>query len=47
MDSARLVTRHQAWLFFPLLTFEAVNLYLAGIRSLARPGCTTGGPRSR
>ena len=33
-----LVTRHQAWLFFPLLTFEAVNLYLAGLRSLARPG---------
>ena len=32
------VTRHQAWLFFPLLTFEAVNLYLAGLRSLARPG---------
>jgi fatty acid desaturase len=35
---AALVTRNQAWLFFPLLTFEAVNLYLAGLRSLARPG---------
>ncbi|KRF28889.1 acyl-CoA desaturase [Phycicoccus sp. Soil802] len=35
---AALVTRHQAWLFFPMLTFEAVNLYIAGIRSLARPG---------
>jgi fatty acid desaturase len=35
---AALVTRHQAWLFFPLLTFEAVNLYVAGLRSLLRPG---------
>lgn len=35
---AALVTRHQAWLFFPLLAFEAVNLYVAGIRSLVRPG---------
>ena len=35
---AAMVTRHQAWLFFPMLTFEAVNLYVAGIRSLARPG---------
>ena len=32
------VTRHQAWLFFPLLTLEAGNLYLAGLRGLARPG---------
>jgi fatty acid desaturase len=32
------VTRHQAWLFLPLLTFEAVNLYVAGIVALARPG---------
>lgn len=35
---AATVTRHQAWLFFPLLTFEAVNLWVAGLRSLARPG---------
>jgi fatty acid desaturase len=32
------VTRHQAWLFFPMLTFEAANLYIAGIRSAARRG---------
>jgi fatty acid desaturase len=32
------VTRHQAWLFFPLLTFEATNLYVAGIRTAARRG---------
>ncbi len=35
---AATVTRYQAWLFFPLLTFEAANLYLAGIRTLVRPG---------
>ena len=35
---ARVVTRHQAWLFIPLLAFEAANLYLAGIRALVRPG---------
>jgi fatty acid desaturase len=35
---AAMVTRYQAWLFFPLLTFEAVNLYLAGIRTMLRPG---------
>jgi fatty acid desaturase len=30
-------TRHQAWLFFPFLTLEAVNLHVASVRSLARP----------
>ena len=35
---AATVTRYQAWLFFPLLTFEAANLYLAGIRTMVRPG---------
>ena len=35
---AATVTRYQAWLFFPLLMFEAANLYLAGIRTLVRPG---------
>ncbi|MEO6411767.1 MAG: acyl-CoA desaturase [Pedococcus sp.] len=35
---AATVTRYQAWLFFPLLTFEAVNLYFAGIRTMVRPG---------
>ena len=23
------MTRHQAWLFFPLLTFEGINLHVA------------------
>jgi fatty acid desaturase len=32
------VTRHQAWLFFPMLLLESANLYAAGIRALARPG---------
>ncbi|TPG17022.1 fatty acid desaturase family protein [Pedococcus bigeumensis] len=35
---AATVTRYQAWFFFPLLTFEAVNLYFAGIRTMVRPG---------
>lgn len=34
----RLVTRHQAWLFFPLLLLEAGNLYVAGIRALVGRG---------
>jgi fatty acid desaturase len=33
----RAVTRRQAWLFFPLLTLEGVNLRVAGLLSL-RPG---------
>ncbi|WP_230208944.1 acyl-CoA desaturase [Nostocoides sp. HKS02] len=32
------VTRNQAWLFFPMLLLESANLYVAGIRALARPG---------
>jgi fatty acid desaturase len=28
------LTRHQGWLFFPLLTFEGVSLHVAGLRSL-------------
>lgn len=35
---AATVTRYQAWLFFPMLTFEAANLYVAGLRTLVRPG---------
>ena len=31
-------TRHQAWLFFPFLTLEAIQLHVAGVRSLARAG---------
>jgi fatty acid desaturase len=30
----RLVARHQAWLFFPLLTLEGINLHVASLRSL-------------
>jgi fatty acid desaturase len=32
------LTRHQAWLFFPLLLLEALNLHVASIRALIRPG---------
>ena len=28
------VTRHQAWLFFPLLTLEALNLRLSSVLAL-------------
>lgn len=31
-------TRHQAVLFFPMLTLEAVNLRVSSARALARPG---------
>ncbi|HET7356422.1 MAG TPA: acyl-CoA desaturase [Nocardioidaceae bacterium] len=32
------LTRHQAWLFFPLLTLEAMNLHVSSARALMRPG---------
>ena len=32
------VTRHQAWLFLPLLTLEGMNLQLSSARALMRPG---------
>ncbi len=32
------MTRHQAWLFFPLLTLEAMNLHVSSVRALLRPG---------
>jgi fatty acid desaturase len=32
------VTRHQAWLFFPLLLGEAVNLHVSSVRRLCLPG---------
>ena len=35
---AATVTRYQAWLFLPLLLFEAVNLQVASLRALARRG---------
>lgn len=31
---SRFVTRHQAWLFFPLLTLEGVSLHVAGVQAL-------------
>ena len=37
------VTRNQAWLFFPMLLLESVNLYVAGLRALLRPAA----PRPR
>ena len=31
-------TRHQAWLFVPMLTLEALNLHLASVLAVLRPG---------
>jgi fatty acid desaturase len=31
---ARMIARRQAWLFFPLLTLEGINLHVASVRSL-------------
>lgn len=31
---SRFITRYQAWLFFPLLTLEGINLHVASIQSL-------------
>jgi fatty acid desaturase len=33
--------RHQGWLFFPLLTLEGLNLHVASIRILLRPGAVS------
>jgi fatty acid desaturase len=33
----RFITAHQAWLFFPLLTLEGLNLHVASVRELLRP----------
>ena len=44
----RAITRRQAWLFFPLLTLEGLNLHVASVRSLL-PGAersSRGGRRS-
>jgi hypothetical protein len=35
------LTRYQAWLFFPLLTLEAMNLHVSSARALMRPGRAT------
>jgi fatty acid desaturase len=32
------VTRHQAWLFGPMLTLEGLNLHASSVRALLRPG---------
>jgi fatty acid desaturase len=32
------LTRHQAWLFFPLLLLEALNLHVSSIQALAKSG---------
>ncbi|MGH3480287.1 MAG: fatty acid desaturase family protein [Nocardioidaceae bacterium] len=36
--AAAWLTRHQAWLFFPLLLLEAINLHVSSVRALLRPG---------
>jgi fatty acid desaturase len=36
--AAAWLTRHQAWLFFPLLLLEALSLQVSSIRALLRPG---------
>jgi fatty acid desaturase len=36
--TAAWLTRHQAWLFFPLLLLEALNLHVSSVRALLRPG---------
>jgi fatty acid desaturase len=36
--AAAWLTRHQAWLFFPLLLLEALSLHVASVRALLRPG---------
>jgi fatty acid desaturase len=35
---ARFITRHQAWLFFPLLTLEGINLHVQAFAWLRREG---------
>ena len=32
------LTRHQAWLYVPLLTLEALNLHVSSVRAVLRPG---------
>ncbi len=34
--AAAWLARHQAWLFFPMLLLEGINLHTAGVRALAR-----------
>src|SRR6185437_10725902 len=34
----RFITRHQAWLFFPLLTLEGINLHVQAFVWLRRQG---------
>ncbi len=34
---ARLLSRHQAYLFFPILLLEAISLHVASVRALTRP----------
>ena len=42
----RTITRRQAWLFFPLLTLEGLNLHVASVRSLL-PGAVRSGRGGR
>jgi len=36
------ITRHQGWLFFPLLAFEGLNLHLLAFKHLAGPAAVKG-----
>lgn len=36
--AARFIGKYEAFLFFPLLTLEALNLHVSGIRAVLRPG---------
>jgi fatty acid desaturase len=44
---SRAITGHQAWLFFPLLTLEGLNLHVASVRALLPDAdrSVRGGPR--
>ncbi|MFE5855330.1 acyl-CoA desaturase [Streptomyces sp. NPDC056500] len=41
------LTRHQAWLFFPLTTLEGIALKVYGLRAVFSPNRLSGSPRSR
>ncbi|MEV6877256.1 acyl-CoA desaturase [Amycolatopsis sp. NPDC051128] len=36
--AARFIGRYQAFLFFPMLTLEGLNLHVSGIRAVCKPG---------
>jgi fatty acid desaturase len=44
---ARMLTRGQAWLFFPMLLLEGLNLHVAGVRALLDGTQRRPSPRSK